>query len=228
MNKMSRLGLPMSTIHHICEFRYATAQSTDDDFTAHYEFKWCLRSPCWCRLLMQSGTQYHNDVLKTRCVSAAEISRLLQCESMLQQSEAFCVYHTGDSCPRRPMMTTLAMQAFTLACMLPFTRGSIPGVNDNMRASVYACFGKAAIVRPRAPPPGRQASHSWDELGWGPLLQLQQPPPEGMDPRAGATPPRGGTKKKSHLCATRHSEGNSSKKLHIIAPPPSTSPGFLL
>ena len=94
------------------------------------------------------------------------------------------------------MMTAYAMQACTLACMLPFTRGSIPGVNDNMRASVYAYFGKAAIVRPRAPPPGRQASQAREKLGWGPLLQLQQPPPEGMDPRAGATPPHGGTKKK--------------------------------
>ena len=103
--------------------------------------------------------------------------------------------HTGDSCPRRPMMTTLAMQAFTLACMLPFTRGSIPGVNDNMRASVYACFGKAAIVRPRAPPPGRQASRAWEKLGWGPLLQLQQPPPRGWTHGRGQHPPAGGQKK---------------------------------
>ena len=73
VNNMSRLGLPMSTIHHICEFRYATAQSKDDDLTEHYEFKWCLRSPCWCRLLMQGGTQYHNDVLKTRCEEQASL-----------------------------------------------------------------------------------------------------------------------------------------------------------
>jgi len=38
--------------------------------------------------------------------------------------------------------------SFTLAGRLPFTRGSIPGVNDNMHASVYVCFGKAAIARP--------------------------------------------------------------------------------
>ena len=44
VNSMYRLRLPMSTIHHICEFRYATAQSKDDDLTEHYEFNWCLRS----------------------------------------------------------------------------------------------------------------------------------------------------------------------------------------
>ena len=137
LNIMYRLRLPMSTIHHICEFRYATAQSKDDDLTEHYEFKWCLRSPCGCRLLMQSGTQYHNDVLKTRCEEQANL------------------------------------------------------LLSNMRASVYACFGKAAIVRPRAPPPGRQASQAREKLGWGPLLQLQQPPRGDGPTGGGNTPPRG-------------------------------------
>ena len=73
VNSMYRLRLPMSTIHHICEFGYATAQSKDDDLTEHYEFNWCLRSPCGCRLLMQRGTQYHNDVLKTRCEEQASL-----------------------------------------------------------------------------------------------------------------------------------------------------------
>ena len=67
VNSMTRLRLPMSTIHHTCESRYATAQSKDNDLTEHYEFNWCLRSRRGCRFLMQSGTQYHDDVLKTRC-----------------------------------------------------------------------------------------------------------------------------------------------------------------
>ena len=66
VNSMYRLRLPLSTIHHICESRHATAQSKDNDLTEHYEFNWCLRSPRGSRFLMQSGTQYHNDVLKTR------------------------------------------------------------------------------------------------------------------------------------------------------------------
>ena len=67
VNSMTRLRLPMSTIHHTCESRYATAQSKDNDLTEHYEFNWCLRSRRGCRFLMQSGTQDHNNILKARC-----------------------------------------------------------------------------------------------------------------------------------------------------------------
>ena len=63
----------MSTTHLMCEAKYATAQSTDDYLTQHYEFNWCLRSPRGGRLLMQSGTQYHNDVLKTSCEEQASL-----------------------------------------------------------------------------------------------------------------------------------------------------------
>ena len=73
VNGMTRLRLPMSTIHHTCESRYVTAQSKDNDLTEHYEFNWCLRSRRGCRFLMQSGTQYHNDVLKTRCEEHASL-----------------------------------------------------------------------------------------------------------------------------------------------------------
>ena len=72
-NGMYRLRLPMSTIHHMCEAKHATAQSTDDDFMQRYEFTWCLRSPLEGRLLMQSGTKYHNDVLKTSCEEQASL-----------------------------------------------------------------------------------------------------------------------------------------------------------
>ena len=90
----------MSTAHHMCEANYATAQPKDDDLTEHYELNWCLRSPLGGLLLMQSGTQYHNDVFKTKCEEQAS------CNSPLQ--------------------------------FLP--------------AAIGICFGKAAIIRPRAPP----------------------------------------------------------------------------
>ena len=100
-----------------------------------------------------------------------------------------------SSCKWGPMMTAVAMQAFALACMLPFIRGSIPGVNDNMRASVYACFDRAATVRPRAPPPGRQTSQAREKIRVRSSAATAAAPPEGMDPRAGATPPAGGPNK---------------------------------
>ena len=93
------------------------------------------------------------------------------------------------------MMTALAMQAFTLACMLPFTRGRIPGLNDNMRASVYACFGKAAIVKPRVPPPGRQTSQAMEKLGWGSSAATAAAPPRGWTHGRGQHPPAGGPNK---------------------------------
>ena len=73
VNNMYRLRLPMSTIHNICESWCVTAHSKGNDLTEHYEFNWCLRSPRGSRFLMQSGTQYHNDVLKTRCEEHASL-----------------------------------------------------------------------------------------------------------------------------------------------------------
>ena len=73
VNSMYHLRLPMSTIHNICESRCVTAHSKDNDLTEHYEFNWCLRSRRGCRFLMQSGTQYHNDVLKMRCEEHANL-----------------------------------------------------------------------------------------------------------------------------------------------------------
>ena len=73
LNNMYRLRLPMSTIHQTCEAKYAIAQSTDNDFTEHYEFNWCLRSLLGGRLLMQSGTQYHNGEVKTACEEQASL-----------------------------------------------------------------------------------------------------------------------------------------------------------
>ena len=67
LNSMYPLQLPMSTAHHMCEANQSTAQPKDDDLTEHFEFNWCLRSPLGGRLLMQSVTQYHHDVLRTRC-----------------------------------------------------------------------------------------------------------------------------------------------------------------
>ena len=106
LNSMYRLRLQISTAHHMCEDNYATAQPKDGDLTEHYGFNWCLRSPLGGRLLMQSGTQYHDAVLKTRCEEHAS------CNSPLH--------------------------------FLP--------------AAIGACFGKAAFIGPRAPPPGRQTS----------------------------------------------------------------------
>ena len=63
----------MSTAHHMCEANYATAQLKDDDLTEHHELNWCLRSPLGGRLLVQSGTQDHNDVLKTSCEEPASL-----------------------------------------------------------------------------------------------------------------------------------------------------------
>ena len=62
----------------MCEANYATAQPKDDDLTEHYEFNWCLRSPLGRRLLMQRVTQYHNDVLRTRCEEQASGNSPLQ------------------------------------------------------------------------------------------------------------------------------------------------------
>ena len=82
--------------------------------------------------------------------------------------------------------------SFTLAGRLPFTRGSIPGVNDNMHASVYVCFGKAAIVRPRAPPPRRQTSLGRENNGVGSsAASAAARPPPPPPRRSGAT--RGGS-----------------------------------
>ena len=99
LNSVYRLRLTMSTIHQMCEAKYATVQSTDDDSTQHYEFNWCLRSPLGGRLLMQRVTQYRHDVLRTRCYEQARGNSPLQ--------------------------------------FLPAPFG--------------VCFGKAAIIRPRAP-----------------------------------------------------------------------------
>ena len=90
----------MSTAHHMCETHYATAQPKDGDLTEHYEFNWCLRSPLGRRLLMHRVTQYHHDVLRTRCEEQASGNSPLQ--------------------------------------FLP--------------AAFGVSFGKAAIIRPRAPP----------------------------------------------------------------------------
>ena len=67
LRNMYRLRLPMSTAHHMCEANNHTTQPKDDDLTEHYEFNWCLRSRRGVCLLMQSLTQYHHDVLRTRC-----------------------------------------------------------------------------------------------------------------------------------------------------------------
>ena len=67
LNSMYRLRMPISTAYSMCEANKSTAQPKDDDLTEHYEFNWCLRSPLGGRLLMQSVTQYHHDVLRTRC-----------------------------------------------------------------------------------------------------------------------------------------------------------------
>ena len=58
------------------------------------------------------------------------------------------------------------------------------------------CFGKAAIIRPRAPPPGRQTSLGGETFGVGSSAATAAAPPEGADPRAGATPPEGEPKTK--------------------------------
>ena len=63
----------MFAAHHMCEAKKYTKQLKDDDLTEHYELNWCLRSPLGGRLLMQSGTQYHNDVLKTSCEEPASL-----------------------------------------------------------------------------------------------------------------------------------------------------------
>ena len=73
LNSMYRLRMPISTAYSMCEANKSTAQPKDDELTEYYEFNWCLRSPCGCRLLMQSGTQHHNDVLKTRCEEQASL-----------------------------------------------------------------------------------------------------------------------------------------------------------
>ena len=67
LNSVYRLRMPISTAHNMCEANKSTAQPKDDDLTEHYEFNWCLRSPLGGRLLMESVTQYHHDMLRTRC-----------------------------------------------------------------------------------------------------------------------------------------------------------------
>ena len=75
------------------------------------------------------------------------------------------------------------------------TRGSVPRVNDNMHAGEYVCFDKAVIIRPQAPPPGRQTLKG-SALRWGPQLLSQLPPPNGTSPRLGEhMPPAGGNQK---------------------------------
>ena len=63
----------MFTAHNMCDANKYTTQPKDDILTEHYEFNWCLRSPLGGRLLMQSATQYHNDVLKTSCEEQASL-----------------------------------------------------------------------------------------------------------------------------------------------------------
>ena len=75
------------------------------------------------------------------------------------------------------------------------TRGSVPRVNDNMHAGEYVCFDKAVIIRPQAPPPGRQTQKG-SALRWGPQLLSQLPPQNGTSPRLGEhMPPAGGNQK---------------------------------
>ena len=75
------------------------------------------------------------------------------------------------------------------------TRGSVPRVNDNMHAGEYVCFDKAVIIRPQAPPPGRQTQKG-SALRWGPQLLSQLPHPNGTSPRLGEhMPPAGGNQK---------------------------------
>ena len=74
-------------------------------------------------------------------------------------------------------------------------------------ASNGECFDKAVIIRPRAPPPGRQTQKGWT-LRWGSQLHSQLPPPTGRAFDWGNTcPPQGGTKKKTRrqriACPTR-------------------------
>ena len=76
------------------------------------------------------------------------------------------------------------------------TRGSVPRVNDNMHAGEYVCFDKAVIIRPQAPPPGRQTQKG-SALRWGPQLLSQLPHPNGTSPRLGEhMPPAGGNQQK--------------------------------
>ena len=57
------------------------------------------------------------------------------------------------------------------------------------------CFDKAVIIRPRAPPPGRQTQKGW-ALKWG-SNAFGVAPPNGTSPRGTHAPRRGQPTKKS-------------------------------
>ena len=72
--------------------------------------------------------------------------------------------------------------------MDPVHRPDHPLVDTMPSASTSACFDKAVIIRPRAPPPGRQARLPWAG-GWSPLPLMRQPSPQGDELSIGGESP---------------------------------------
>ena len=91
----------------------------------------------------------------------------------------------------------------------PHHKPERPLVDDMPSASTCACFDKAVIIRPRAPPPGRQTPL----CGVEPSAAFAAAPPMGTSSRLGELPPVGGTKKEDANSRTR----SSCHILHVPA-----------
>ena len=76
-------------------------------------------------------------------------------------------------------------------------------MNDNMHAGEYVCFDEAVIIRPQAPPPGRQTQKG-SALRWGPQLLSQLPPPKRDEPSIGGT----------HASRRREPKKRGGRELH--------------